>query len=222
MAASAIEYHLITLCLTTLLFLPAESVYARNWYQVELIIFSQSDNFGEETYIPDVKRSYPEKLAQLQTTGTGNQFTSVDKSAWSLSPDAYTLSRTGVYKVLCHEAWQQPGIALQSAPWLVISGGSNLSDHQELEGSIRAHLSNYLHLSTDLWLLTPGNSASSGTGGRRDKYLNNYRTTELPMIYPGLHTSQMRVGLSRSSTIPQLMPARQQTPDTRHQPHLHP
>lgn len=177
-AASAIKYHLITLCLTTLLFLPTESAYAQNWYQVELIIFSQSDHFGEETYIPDVKLSYPEKLVQLQAVGTGNQFTRADKSAWSLNPDAYTLNRTGVYKVLYHEAWRQPGIALRSAPWLVISGGRSLGDHRELEGSIRLHLSNYLHLSTDLWLLTHGYSTTSGTGDQRDKYLSNYRTTD--------------------------------------------
>ncbi|MBV1931020.1 MAG: peptidoglycan binding protein CsiV [Porticoccaceae bacterium] len=177
--------NLLVALLVPFLFLLSNFVYAQKWYQVEVLVFTQSDSFGDETSLPEAKLKYPLNWVELAAAGSNNKFTAVNKTARRLNPDAYTLNSTGVYKVLYHQAWRQPGISPRNAPWLIVSGGRTLGDHRELEGSIRLHLSSYLHLETNLWLLNPANNASTvldysspGQAGFRSKRLS---TNDVPI-----------------------------------------
>ncbi len=156
--------NLLVTVLVPMLFLLPNVVYAQKWYQIEVLIFTQSDNFGDEASLPGATLKYPLNWVELSAAGSNNTFTVVDKTARHLNPDAYTLNSTGTYKVLYHQAWQQPGISSRKAPWLIVSGGRMLDDHQQLEGSIRLYLSSYLHMETNLWLLSPAIN-TSGEGG---------------------------------------------------------
>ncbi|PCH50647.1 MAG: hypothetical protein COC20_06495 [Cellvibrionales bacterium] len=158
---------LVSILITPLLLISANFVHAQKWYQIEVIIFSQQDIFGEEKNQANPQLSYPSNLIELDDNETSdgrpdeensggpiaNDFTIIDKAARRLNADAYSLNRTGVYKVLYHQAWRQPGIPPDNAPWLLVQGGRQIADHSELQGSIRLHLSSYLRLETKLWLI---------------------------------------------------------------------
>lgn len=154
------------------------------WYQVEVIIFSQADSFSEETGRPNIKLGYPARHTDLDNDTTGTGLRRLDESAKQLKPDAYTLNKTGVYKVLYHEVWQQPGLAASNTPWLVIRGGKTIADHHELEGSIRLYLSNYLLFETNLWLtrtsptIVAAQLPLPGLPANADATTTSYVTTE--------------------------------------------
>lgn len=119
---------------------------AQKWYRVEVIIFAQRDAFGDEISPRDIVMSYPEKLIDLDNNRAG--FTALPESENELGPDAYSLNRTGVYKVLYHQAWKQPGLAPENAPWITID---RRDDNTALGGSLRVYLSSYLHMENNIW-----------------------------------------------------------------------
>ena len=121
---------------------------AAQWYQVEVIIFAQQDSFGNEGAPQSIHLRYP---AQATHFG-GGELQRLPQEQRLLNADAAKLERTGVYRVLFHEAWRQPGQSQGRTPWLIIQGGRPLGNHYELEGSLRLYLSTYLHLATNLWL----------------------------------------------------------------------
>ncbi len=179
--------NLLVALLAPVLFLLSNFVYAQKWYQVEVLVFTQSDSFGAETSLPEAKLKYPLNWVELAAAGSNNKFTVVNKTGRRLNPDAYTLNSTGVYKVLYHQAWRQPGISPRNAPWLIVSGGKTLGDHRELEGSIRLHLSSYLHLETNLWLMSPVNNTSRPDF--RSKHLSTDRVPISPLRAKGGQSS---------------------------------
>lgn len=120
---------------------------AQKWYQIEVLIFSQQDVFGDEVSPRDIILAYPDNLIDLDNNNQG--FIALPDSARKLGPDAYTMNRTGVYKVLFHKAWRQPGRAPQQTPWIMIKAEKPDSS---LNGSLRIYLSNYLYLNTNFWL----------------------------------------------------------------------
>lgn len=172
---------------------------AQKWYQVEVIIFSQQDKFGDEVNKLKLDLAYPANLIRLHTTpntgqtASGSNFILPGKGARRLSPDAYTLNSTGVYKVLYHQVWQQPGFAPGIAPWIAVHGGQKIADHYQLEGSIRLYLSDYLHLDTNLWLIEAEQNTGPDGDASPDEATNtlrSYRTTDqLPML-PKLESTQ--------------------------------
>jgi len=93
--------------------------------------------------------AYPESLIDLDNNQAG--FTALPKNEHELGPDAYSLNRTGVYKVLFHKAWRQPGLAPAGAPWVNIDISEG---NAALSGSLRVYLSSYLHLESNLWHVT--------------------------------------------------------------------
>ncbi len=127
---------------------------AENWYQVEVLIFSQADSYGNELPYYNVELGYPAPLTTFSADSAAGQdspYRQLDKGARQLNAEAYTLNRSGTYKVLFHEAWRQPGLSRREAPWLLIAGGRRLDNHWQLEGSLRVYLESYLHLQTHLW-----------------------------------------------------------------------
>jgi len=118
----------------------------QKWYQVEVIIFTQKDVFGDELSSRNIVLAYPENLIDLDNNSAA--YTPLAKDKRKLEPDAYSLNRTGVYKVLYHRAWLQPGLAPANAPWIHIS---NSKGNTALGGSLRIYLSSYLHMENNIW-----------------------------------------------------------------------
>jgi hypothetical protein len=190
---------------------------AQKWYQVEVIIFSQHDKFGDEGSKAKLKLGYPANLIELsaqpglEELADNNTFNLLDKKARRLAPDAYSLNSTGVYRVLYHQVWEQPGLRPGLAPWIAVQGGREIADHHQLEGSIRLYLSDYLHLDSNLWLIETGQSVDPVVAIspiESGMVMNRYRTTdqlpEQPKFEPGANSqlaTQTTQSISRSVLI---------------------
>lgn len=169
----------VTLTLLSLFF-SAAATSEPDWYQVEVIIFSQQDLFEAEIPRRDIKLYYPDNhvwlseppeedaepqadIAQLAAvmhnqatledapTITETPYIKLAKEQRALNPDDYTLERAPGYRVLFHQAWRQPAQSPRNTPWILIQGGKSYDDHFELEGSLRLYQSRYLHVQTNLW-----------------------------------------------------------------------
>ena len=66
------------------------------------------------------------------------------------------MQRSGRYRVLFHETWAQPVPPREQALPLILDRSGDTGQWPELQGSVRIHLSRYLHLETNLWLNTNG------------------------------------------------------------------
>ncbi len=66
------------------------------------------------------------------------------------------MERTGEYRILFHEAWAQPVPGEAQALPLVLDRSGDSQSWPELQGTIKLHVSRYLHLETRLWLNTSG------------------------------------------------------------------
>ncbi len=66
------------------------------------------------------------------------------------------MQRSGGYRTLFHERWVQPVLGKDSAIPLVIDRSGDSGDWPLLQGSVKIHISRYLHLETNLWLNTRG------------------------------------------------------------------
>lgn len=136
-----------------------------DWYQVEVIIFSQQDLFNEERHTKDIDLSFPKNIRQLldpelktesqqepQPISTDDQaFRVLPESAMGMIPDRNRLKRAPGYRVLFHKAWRQPGLGRTESPWIFIEGGNKTNDRHELEGSFRLARNRYLHIQANLW-----------------------------------------------------------------------
>ena len=152
----------------------ADAKNKQKWYRLEAIIFTQKDVFGDELSSRDIVLAYPENLIDLDNNRVG--FTPLPQSERKLGPDAYSLNRTGVYKVLFHKAWLQPGLAPARAPWVNIDISD---DNTALSGSLRVYLSSYLHLESNLWHVSYGSGFQSpGTEALSIEPLNNESLNE--------------------------------------------
>ncbi len=70
----------------------------------------------------------------------------------ALNRHATAINRSNQYRVLLHQAWRQPMLADDQAPWILIGAGDEYGPHRELEGSIQLSVGRFLHLETRLWL----------------------------------------------------------------------
>lgn len=68
-----------------------------------------------------------------------------------LSGQLRALERSGGYRVLYHAAWRQPLDNRARTSWLLIRGGDQFGDHQELEGSLRIYMERALFAQVNLW-----------------------------------------------------------------------
>jgi len=72
------------------------------------------------------------------------------------------MQRTGLYRTLFHETWVQPVPDERLALPLIIDNSGDAGTWTRLQGSIKLHLSRYLHIETNLWLNTRGRYLSGG------------------------------------------------------------
>ncbi len=66
------------------------------------------------------------------------------------------MQRTGKYQTLFHETWIQPVLEESRALPLIMDQSGDLQNWPRLQGSIKLHISRYLHIETNLWLNTHG------------------------------------------------------------------
>ncbi|MBQ0797709.1 MAG: hypothetical protein KBT63_00395 [Porticoccaceae bacterium] len=161
---------------------------SENWYQVEVLIFAQVDNFGDESASAAEQLSYPTELIDVEDSDS--PFPLITKDERQLGPEAYTLGRSNNYRVLYHQAWRQPGRGSANMPWVRIAGGGKHGAHHELEGSVRVYLSRFLHLETDLWKIVFGsNTDSSSPVSDTD----SYRSAASPdVVNPDLRNNDLQ------------------------------
>ena len=143
-----------------------------DWYQVELIVFSQQDLYQNERHPTNITLEYPQNWQRLESdtsTSADNprpaeqSLIPLETKDFSLGPDEYTLSRAAGYRVLTHIGWRQPGLGQAQSPWIIVSGGHRHGNHHELEGSIRLVVTRYLHIQADIWKTSF--ASTPGTGG---------------------------------------------------------
>ena len=176
-----------------------------NWYQVEVLIFSQQDLFNEERHVTDLELSYPENIRELvdpsaatklapahpigietspltkNSATTEQAFLILPKNALSMSPDHTRLNRAPGYRTLYHQAWRQPGLDRTESPWILIKGGNVFGNHYELEGSFRLVRNRYLHIQANLWkttFKTPKVSSINNTLSESTTFPNTTQQTQ--------------------------------------------
>lgn len=96
----------------------------------------------------------PEQEQPLAVTPT--PFIALPRSSTEFSGKAAYMQRSGNYKTLFHETWVQPVREESSAVPLIIDRSGDTGDWPRLQGSVKLHISRYLHLETNLWLNTRG------------------------------------------------------------------
>jgi hypothetical protein len=177
-----------------------------DWYQVEVLIFSQQDLYGDERHVTNINLQYPDNIRRLAlptdnnlASGQSNVENSPLNLGQSVAGDAFLdlpnnmlamtdehrrLNRAPGYRVLYHKAWRQPGLGTTEAPWVLIQGGETFGDHHELEGSVRLVRNRYLHFQANLWKTKFGpietySPASFPSQTSSDKNTgNSYQSTE--------------------------------------------
>jgi len=158
--------RLLTLGLSVLLCSLAANTYAASrWYKVEVLVFKRlgAAEATDEVWRNDVTLQYPQKRRWLHSGAEGKTaYKVLPKSTHRLGGHNYTLRKSEDYKVLFHQAWQQPVTSKKHAASIIISGGERLGEHKELEGSITLSVSRYLHLQTNLWLSSLAGANQSG------------------------------------------------------------
>ena len=190
-----------------------------DWYQVELIVFSQQDLYQNERHPTNITLEYPQNWQRLESdtsTSADNprpaeqSLIPLETKDFSLGPDEYTLSRAAGYRVLTHIGWRQPALGQAQSPWIIVSGGHRHGNYYELEGSIRLVVTRYLHIQADLWKTsfasTPGTGgALPGNPGRPDSW------PQLP-VKPWLAALPVSGDASPVTTINTNSPADQRHP----------
>ena len=100
---------------------------------------------NEPTLSPEVLPTTPSPFVQLANA----ELEFRGKAAY--------MQRSGRYKTLFHETWVQPMIENEELLPIIVDRSGDTQDWPVLQGSIKFHLSRYLHLETNLWLNTNGN-----------------------------------------------------------------
>lgn len=128
------------------------------WYNVEVLIFKRlgSEAFNEEIWRRDIDLKYPDNYRYLQPRSGKKlrQLTLIPENRMRLRSYKFALDKNENYQPLLHQAWTQQMWGEDSAPAIIIQGGESKGGIHELSGSIKIHISRYLHFITDLWLIT--------------------------------------------------------------------
>ncbi len=139
------------------------------WYQVEVIIFSQIGPVDQEQHPNKMDISYPKNIRELKDLTTESRsfinfeapqsniaskeesFVILEEKDLIMNREHKKIISSQNYNILYHKSWRQPGLKEQESPWVSIKGGKNYGQSQELEGSVRLVKNNYLRFEADLW-----------------------------------------------------------------------
>lgn len=97
-------------------------------------------------------------IADTQTAATNTaidltkeEFYLLPSSERQLNAEATKLVRDSRFEVVFHQAWRQVIGHKNQAKNIIITGGKQFGQHQELEGTINLSVATYLKLQTNLW-----------------------------------------------------------------------
>ncbi len=151
-------YPLILITGFILSFLSAFS-HAQNegrWYNVEILIFKRLDQSSQSqeiwpTYLAFAYPYFYESLRALSPEAK-RQLRALNNDLYFLRRYRDALARNENFKILAHTAWSQQMANEAKSPAIIISGGEEIGNHQELEGYIKIHIARFLHVTSNLWL----------------------------------------------------------------------
>jgi len=128
--------------------------HAQTLYHVEIIAFArdsaEADN--EENGNKSPRLRYPEKITALQPDGSGaSQFQRLPAETLLLNNEAATLKNRRNMRVLAHIGWQQSMEDTAHATSVLVSGGKQVDNHHELEGSVTLSIEHFLRADINLW-----------------------------------------------------------------------
>jgi len=166
------------LILSVALLLPhAVAAQSTRWFQVELMVFSDSSGATAEQWEATPDLDYPGAsrflIDPVQVTNNARQpsgdsrvdaaarpgpapFTILPQTQLAFRGKAAYMQKTGRYRILFHEAWVQPIGPRSRALPIVLDRSGDEMQWPELQGTITLYLSRYLHLETNLWMNTDG------------------------------------------------------------------
>ncbi len=151
--------RLSRLMLCVALCIPVSAI-AQPWYQIEVILFAQdfpdleAQGSSAETWPTEIDLAWQQPLLPLFESEfpLTPAMRKLPINSRTMNGDAYAFRVTQGYRLLWHQAWQQPLVDEADAPWILVEGGSEFEGRHELEGSLRIHLSRFLHMTAKLWL----------------------------------------------------------------------
>ncbi len=114
-----------------------------------------NSNVGEE--VTDVQSVGGGALpAELPAVVTPTPFITLPATNREFYGKAAYMQRSGSYTTLFHETWVQPARSESDAIPIVVDRSGDTKQWPRLQGSVKLHISRYLHLETNLWLNTSG------------------------------------------------------------------
>ncbi|MDZ7753915.1 MAG: CsiV family protein [Gammaproteobacteria bacterium] len=139
---------------------PAQDAPAIPWFTVEVVVFAHKGTAGLGEEIWPEAPGRPDLTAAVPLTPDGMPL--VDTAAGKMSPllpataggrqltgIVRALRRSSTYEPLVHMAWRQAGRDERHATSILVRVGPP-NEAPLLEGTLRVHLSRYLHLRADL------------------------------------------------------------------------
>lgn len=137
----------------------SQSTLAQNegrWYTVELLIFKRLGLTPDqiENWRSDIELDYPEFTYLIANEEGENSFKKLETENLKLSNYSRALRRKEDYQVLFHKSWNQQMQNKLESPAIAVSGGELIGNNRELSGYIKIYVARYLHLISNLWLIT--------------------------------------------------------------------
>jgi len=144
-------------------------------YRVELLVFNTPAGGTAEQWDATPELSYPGRT-QFLSSGEGrgepapedaaagllaapaqaSAYVPLPSAQRELGARAAAMQRSGRYRILFHEAWNQPMASKPAAVPIVLDHSGDGGPWPALQGTIKLYLSRYFYLDTNLWLNTQG------------------------------------------------------------------
>lgn len=146
---------------------------AQQWYKAELVVFERFSGANAEHW-PEMRSI---NNGSISPSSNNNRIKPAGTSL--LSGVVSKLNNASNYRVLYHQAWQQPIMSKGSARSVQINSSNGL-----VEGQIKLYRVNYLHADIDVWFKENGNSpvSQSGLDGESVAYPNNPHLRQIRRI----------------------------------------
>jgi len=150
------------------------------WYDVEVIIFSQtsqqfrdSELWPMDIALPEMKNARPllpaAKVASRSAAADPVPFTLLDSEAMTLDAEAARIKAAPELELLLHLGWRQPGLSQEQAVSVKVydgmledggmrsasDGSMAPAEPHRMEGTLKLVLSRYLHIYADLLYREP-------------------------------------------------------------------
>ncbi len=140
------------------------------WYHVEILVFEHLDTLTDEQWPEIDDKTGPDLLIPGKATSLIKP-----DAPYTLNQVAKRLARSAHYKVLYHQAWQQPILKKRHAKAVKI-----INKDQSVSGSLRLYKATYLYAKADLWLM------NSQQNLRHDTQMQNTREDWGALRFPHL------------------------------------